>query len=263
MEIRDLESSLDALPSELLPDGTSFRPWSAQVFRYWISDYPPPSWAWADFALRHKATGLRPVYLRGDDDEPTEPWVEGNLGRFRMHGPEEYDADAVLAELWAENTAVPPGDGPEEIAEMEAETAPFGRSWPGLAPGLALGPADARRADEVAGDLAGRIVNTTDTRLGLVPVARGADIPAYTGWAGAPDQPHPGALSAMLRSWEDRFGVRVIRIGANSLVLSVGAPPGTEAEALPNVSYGAGALRGYAPELVGVPHWSFWWEPFS
>ena len=151
---------------------------------------------------------------------------------------------------------------------MDAETAPFGRRGPGRAPGAAVPDS----ADRIAVNLAERLVNTPETRLGLIPVARGADIPAYTGWAGAADHLDPGALSAVLRSWEDRFGVRLIRMGSNSLVLSVAVPPTTEAAALPiavehfalcrdNVSYGPGALRGYAQELVGVPHWSFWWEP--
>jgi hypothetical protein len=61
-----------------------------------------------------------------------------------------------------------------------------------------------------------------------VAVDRGADALAVTGWRGPVnyfDQVSP--LAAVVRSWEDRFGVRLLGIGFETLYLSVAAPPVT------------------------------------
>jgi hypothetical protein len=113
----------------------------------------------------------------------------------------------------------------------------------------------------------------TRPRLGLVPVGRGADVPAAIGWSGAINHlPDAGVLSAVLRSWEDRFGARLLALETDRLHLSVAAPPRTTAEALAvaaehfalcpdTVWQGYGTLRGYAEEgLLGTPHWTFWWD---
>jgi len=160
-----------------------------------------------------------------------------------------------------------PADFPAEVASVAAMTAPYGRDWPGLAAGLAS-PVP---PDRVADSFANRLINRPGTRLGLVPVERGADIPGFLGWNAADESQEPGGLSAVLRGWEDRFGVRVVRLGYNTLVLSVAAPPASLAQALPiaaehfafcrdNFGYSAGSLTEYAQELVGVGHWSFLWD---
>ena len=38
-------------------------------------------------------------------------------------------------------------------------------------------------------------------------------------------------LCAVLRSWEDRFGIRVVALGFDQLLVSVATPPTTLAEA--------------------------------
>jgi hypothetical protein len=268
MTTSELEKSIATLPMAILPEGTLIRPRYAKQPRYWISDEPFFSFGWGRLRALHPRTGLWPVFLHGDEDEPDRPWVDGEVGELRPLPPEEYDVAAVLGQLWDEHTEPVPDDSPVDAAEMAAETLPYGRVWPGLAPAMAIQAS----ADEVADDFASRLINSPDTRLGMVPVTRSADVPALTGWQGASEYLPPAALSAVLRSWEDRFGVRLIRIGSSSLVLSVTAPPTTPAEALPvaaehfalcrdNISYGAGALIRYAEELIGVQHWSFWWDP--
>ena len=104
MRTPDLQKSLDAVPLEMLPDGTSIRPRYAREFRYWISDDPPVPGSWAQFAVLQPVSGLWPVFLHGDENEPDNPWVDGNVGLPRLRGPEEYDTDAVLEELWATHT---------------------------------------------------------------------------------------------------------------------------------------------------------------
>lgn len=80
-----------------------------------------------------------------------------------------------------------------------------------------------------------------------------------------------GEISAVVRDWEDRFGVRVIAVGFAILHLSVAAPPTDLDHALrvaaehlafcpDNVRQGAETLRGYAKEILGAPSWGFWWD---
>jgi hypothetical protein len=67
--------------------------------------------------------------------------------------------------------------------------------------------------------------------LGLVPAARSADIPALMGSSVAANSLSlwvaslwVAELSAVLRSWEQRFGARVVAI-TDGLYVSVAAPP--------------------------------------
>jgi hypothetical protein len=75
----------------------------------------------------------------------------------------------------------------------------------------------------------------------------------------------------MLRGWEDRFGVRVVAMGFNTLDLSVAAPPVTSRHSLhvaaehwafcpDSIFQGPGTLVDYAAEIRGKTSWSFWWD---
>ena len=95
---------------------------------------------------------------------------------------------------------------------------------------------------------------------------------AATGWTGAINLgENPAALSAVLRSWEDRFGALLVLMEAATLWLSVAAPPMTEAECLgiaaehftfcPDVDgEDPRPLRTYASTLRGRNSWRFWWD---
>ncbi len=146
-------------------------------------------------------------------------------------------------------------------------------AWQGLA------PAAAPRADpdlDVA-DTADFVVEGVpwlkDARPALVPARRSADIPAAIGWRGPVN--HEGdvaRLCAVLRSWEDRFGARVLALAFDQLVLSVASPPGTQehAEAVAaehyafcpdNIDQGISPLKSYAEQAVLNAHlWTFWWD---
>ncbi|MQA96580.1 MAG: DUF4253 domain-containing protein [Streptosporangiales bacterium] len=113
--------------------------------------------------------------------------------------------------------------------------------------------------------------------LGLVAASRGADAPAVCGWPGA--QRHtrdlPG-LCAVLRSWEERFGARVVGLGHDSLDVAVARPPTTPSAALavaaehyafcpgnlhPLDGRPAGPdLKCYALDLIHRRRWHFWWD---
>ncbi|MFC9499264.1 DUF4253 domain-containing protein [Streptomyces sp. NPDC056982] len=109
--------------------------------------------------------------------------------------------------------------------------------------------------------------------LALVPVGRAADLPAAIDWSGPVNYENDVArLCAILRSWDDRFGVQVVALSYARLDLSVAAPPQTLDTALAvaaehfafcpdNIWQGYETIRLYAEEgLVGNTRWTFWWD---
>jgi hypothetical protein len=103
--------------------------------------------------------------------------------------------------------------------------------WPGLAPAVPDSGQDA--AEVIRGVLeevlrVAGLVFSPRPYLALVPAERPADIPAVMAWDA--EAPH-GLLSAMLRSWEDRFGARVVAFEGATLHVSVARPPVTAAGA--------------------------------
>ena len=77
-------------------------------------------------------------------------------------------------------------------------------------------------------------------------------------------------LTAILRSWEDRFGARLIAVGDAGLGLLVQRPPRTlqaaqriaaEQFALADeCADGARTVGGIAGRLVNAPTWTLWWD---
>jgi Domain of unknown function (DUF4253) len=62
-------------------------------------------------------------------------------------------------------------------------------------------------------------------RLGLVAARRPADVLAVVGWTGAMNYHATSApLACVLRSWEDRFGARLVRLGFDTMDLLVERP---------------------------------------
>jgi hypothetical protein len=150
------------------------------------------------------------------------------------------------------------------------QRAPFGQHFPGLAPAEQTPISGARLSSAVAGeDLA---------LLALVAADRPADVPAAVGWIGfgsdRPGTPEARSLeiSAVLRSWETRFGARLLRISGDSrLRVLVERPPTTlkaaTAVAAEHIAFAneCNGRSGYsvsalAAELVGKPMWQFWWD---
>ena len=83
----------------------------------------------------------------------------------------------------------------------------------------------------------------------------------------------PGLMTAVLRSWEDRFGAVVFRLGCASLQLLVKRPPRSEQEALAVAAEFFGladeftttrgatrSVREMAASITGSPWWRFWWD---
>jgi len=221
----------------------------------WISDDPAPPGLWSRLRAEHHHSGLWPVLL----DDTAQPWAEGQIAPEPVTDIDTYDPAAFLAEVWADHrAAVGRGDDLPELA-------PYGRTCPGLAEAGTPLADPGTLADEVALGLRG-------ARLGLVAARRGADVPAVIGWQGAVNHnTWIAPLSAVLRGWEDRFGIRVIGLGFNTLDVSVAAPPRTYEHALhvaaehwafcpDTVTQGPGDLEGYAAQILGATTWSFWWD---
>jgi len=224
----------------------------------WITEDEPEDVPalWERLARAFPSTGLWPLILSSLDGDEERPWLGGELDSPSPidGGPDQ--AGLILSARWG--NAVP-----EEDEEPE-ELRPFGRKFPGLAAASPANPVDREAPSDVA--------STMDGRLGLVSVLRPADCRAVLGWMG-PVNTHDdmGAFSAVLRSWEDRYGAYLVGLGFDTASLGVQRPPTDlslathiAAEHLAfcsdNIYQGSGSLAAYAKELVGSPLWAFWWD---
>ena len=223
---------------------------------FWLSDEPVHGELWGRLRAEHSRSGLWPLLL----DETDQPWASGQIAPEPVAEIGHFSPDAFLYEVWADWAELAADDDHDDLA-------PFGRHCPGPAPaGTLLDDPDAV-ADRYA-----RALGARGPSLGLVAVERGADAIAAVGWQGALNHNEWTApLAAVLRGWEERFGARVVGLGFNTLDLSVAAPPVTTRHAVhvaaehwafcPDILFqGPGTLAGYAEEIRGKTHWSFWWD---
>lgn len=225
----------------------------------WVADVPAAAGEWSRLAAAQPATGLWPVLLEGlDGDDLARPWLEGEFAPadWRPLPP------AALEEFLAEGFA-----GAFEDDEEFPDGPP---RWPGPSPALTPLADPAAVAAVLADEL---LTHGPRRHLGLVRAERGADVLAVLGWLGATNHDTaPAVLSSVLRSWEDRFGARLVGVGFDTVALSVAAPPADAAEALPVAAEhlafcydaisqeGPGDLAEYAAGLVGTGAWWFWWD---
>ncbi|MGI5456829.1 DUF4253 domain-containing protein [Streptomyces sp. CA-249302] len=227
-------------------------PWHEPLL--WLADAPAAPGAWSAPAEAAPAVGLLPVLLDvGGGHGGPEEW---ELMPGEMSYPGDHDAEEVLEDAW------------DECAEEDTD-------WPGLAE---PGQGEDVDADSVASGIVDTLLDGAgplkDPHLALVPARRSADIPTAIGWTGpANHESDTARLSAVLRSWEDRFGIRVLALGFDHLLVSVAHPPTTlaDAEALAaehfafcpdNIWQGADTtLTSYAEhQLLNRPAWHFWWD---
>ena len=213
---------------------------------------------WIVLRRQFRSTGLWPLVLDTLPDEPHRPWDIGEFDPGSASSPDGVDVIATLRDWCFDSVPVEEGEG-----EAFDVLAPFERPFPGLAP-TPQGDVDEDAVDLVAADMRGR--------LGLVPVRRPADVVAVLGWQGPMNHFNDvGPLSAVLRSWEDRFGAEPVGLGFATLTLGVRRPPTTRDESLPvavehfavcpdSVWRGPGSIGRYAEWIMGQPRWSFWWD---
>jgi Domain of unknown function (DUF4253) len=164
--------------------------------------------------------------------------------------------------LPAEDTA--PDDDEDEPSGVPAH--PF----PGLAPPSGSRLTSAERDAALGARPAARI--------GLVPAARPADVLAVVGWTVFDDPSYADGLrnavwiGSVLRSWEDRFGARLLQIGPGAEIrLLVDRPPRTAEAATQiaaehcafcdeNAGLGLRSVPEIAAAILDAPIWTFWWD---
>ena len=238
----------------------------------WLSDGPASESLWAQAYADRSRSGLWPLLLEPlPHDKGFRPWESGELYLEWVTPADLHDPASLLAEWWADHTSYDPDSDPlMNAADRHAVTAPYGTQWPGLAPG----GEPAGDPDAMALQYAAHLLSQDRLlRLGLVAADRGADALTAAGWTGPLNYTSDtGQIAAIMRSWENRFGARVLGVGFADLYVSVAAPPATLDEALPvaaehfafcpdNIRQGhPHTLTGYASRLVGTSAWEFWWD---
>ncbi|WP_405724455.1 DUF4253 domain-containing protein [Streptomyces sp. NBC_01537] len=210
----------------------------------WYANEPAAPGVWTSLLPARRTAGLHPVLL----DLTDGPLTRWELDPDEASYPGDHDPEEILAELW------------ESLQDED---------WPGLAPAQE----SAADPDDRAAATASALIEepwSKDLRAALVPARRSADIPAAIGWCGPVNYEEDVAvLCSVLRSWEDRFGVRVVAISLDRLVLSVAAPPQTladaEAVAAEHLAFCPDDvdvdISAYAErEILGKDQWHFWWD---
>lgn len=208
-------------------------------------------------------TGLWPVILEPLHGQDDAPWETGD---FEPGDPQRIvgvDLHDTLEELWRD--AVPDPVEPDDT--IDPFIARVDRAFPGLAEGN-----ESCSAAEVHAAI-GEVLDHVDAdRIGLVPARRPADVLTVLGWMGALNHDlEMWRLSAVLRSWEDRFGAYLVGLGFDTVEIAVAAPP---VSLVPSVAVavehfsvcpdivrqGAGSIEAYAEQIAGARVWSFWWD---
>jgi hypothetical protein len=187
-----------------LPPGRRYPPGLPAA--YWGSVEPVPNVEGiaAELASSFARTGIWPLLWRFDEEPDHYLGGHGDLDAI-----DRIDVGEVLQRSWSQ-TPWPPGS-----------TDPF-TDFPGLAPA-----ADGRSPglDPFAADR-----TRAEACLLLVPCNRPADaITMLGGLAGEVDAP---VISAVLRSWEERFSALAFEVAPDLVKLSVAAPPATQEHAL-------------------------------
>ncbi|MEU5136606.1 DUF4253 domain-containing protein [Streptomyces californicus] len=261
------------LPPGSLVDATLDGPWHEPLL--WYADGAADQGDWAGLRAAGRRVGLLPVLVTGGQrDQWPEAW---DLSPDSASYPGDHDPEEVLAGYWTDYADDELGDAaPGDGASGKPETGSAG-AWPGLAPVPAREAAE--DPDTAAAGIVAVVAGDADlwlggTRMALVPARRSADIPAAIGWTGAVNHENDVArLCAVLRSWEDRYDARVVVLGFDTMIVSVGRPPATmeEARALAAEHYAFCPdnidqsppydLDAYAEKAVlDQDAWSFWWD---
>lgn len=193
-------------------------------------------------------TGLWPVVAMDVRGELEHPW---HAGDFTGPDPEVLDAATALGAAATEQ---------RELMASFVEDFEPSVEFRGLAADVAGADLDADALE--AGDQPGGIV--------LVPVTRPADVPKVLGWQGPANHGLVGeSVSAVLRSWEDRFGAVLVSLGGDTLLAHVARFPtdpdeidlvvGEHHAFCPDNLEHMG-VDGYRDGLTEWTHWGFWWD---
>jgi len=265
------------LPDELSPLSGRFE--ARGEVEVWFSDELPEDLVelWPRLLESAEVTGLYPFICWRDDPYQVQDLSEVDAIRL----DDVLAADFVeyrrrRLPYWSNPAAggavLPDDDDPEDMEPWPHDPGPPFETWPGLAagdPGTGAGVSAAEAGRWAVEELLGDEPFVHTCQLTLVPARRSADVPAIVGWAA--EAPVP-LLCALLRSWEERFGVRVVSGFGGALTVSVARPPldvpHAEQLALEHVLSTADNIVDdpptpfpeYANGLVGRHQWRFWWD---
>jgi hypothetical protein len=237
----------------------------------WVTVDPVPDagLTWQALSAAQAGTGLVPVLLQPAPDDDGPPYF-GFSQPVDVAWLDQLSAEDVLAANWTSEF---------EDSRAAASRAPFGDRFPGLAP--------AGSEPIPAAELGRALSALPPAHLGLVRARRPADVPAVVGWSvfgidfyNPDDPPSEGfsprgvrslQIGAVLRSWETRFGARLLRIGGDAVLqVLVERPPHTpelarrvaaEQYAFADEVTGTDdTVMSIATRVSGTPIWQFWWD---
>lgn len=222
---------------------------------------PDPGRVWAALSGAAQGTGLVPFLASSLDYNPRRPWDEGEFeDPSDTSGLGGLEAAAILQSGWDRSILVLP---PEDDEYWTAGRIPYSRTFPGLAPreDTAIGR---QQVDEILDSL-------PPARIGLAAAGRPADVLPRIGYTGVHSCQPALPVAAVLRSWEDRFGARLLRIGFDEIQLLAERPPRTVQAAYHLAAEhrsfcdecGGNGLRDVsdiAEYLLTTLIWSFWWD---
>jgi hypothetical protein len=243
------------------------QPYASADRVFWIVDNgSSPPWSGLDPAdaqvMAQRAPGppARARLLAGPDPRPPR----------RIRDPLQRRRQALRLAVHSELDRQEAGPENEEwgarSAEREARRAAI--PFPGLAPATD-GSGAARTA---------ALRSIRAARIGLIAARRPADVLPKVGWTCFDDPAYEDGIrnavwiGAILRSWESRFGARLLTVGPGAEIrLLVQRPPRTleaagtiaaEHSAFCTECGGDGlrTVREIAPALVDAPIWTFWWD---
>jgi hypothetical protein len=217
-----------------LPPGRRFPRGLPAAFWGSIEPVPNVEFVAAELASAFSKTGIWPVLWRWEEEPDAYLGGHGDLDAI-----DGVDVEDVLRQSWSQ-APWPPGS-----------TDPF-TEFPGLA------PAAKDRSREVDPFAAAAEEPLADACLLLVPCNRPADAITMLGGLGVVAPP---VISAVLRSWEERFSAIAYEVAPDLVKLAVEGPPTSEEHALlvaaehmafcpPDDGGVPGALRKVAKTLV-------------
>ncbi|GAA4609995.1 hypothetical protein GCM10023195_40700 [Actinoallomurus liliacearum] len=236
---------------------------------FWCSDEPLKDAAdrWRQLEAQRTETGLFPVLLAFYEDvwHPGEGPLDDSAFDVTDYFREEWERYLRQKAEW---DAAPPVEVPEDVVPWPDDPGPPFDVWPGLAVGSTptcdVGEHAAAMVAELAQD-------GQPLHLALVPVERSADALLAISFHKSSNHVDLWELWAVIRSWEGRFGTRLIAVDGGTVHVSVAAPPRPEeANRLALEHYLLCpdnieqdffvVFATYAERLVSAPRWTFWWD---